>query len=173
MKAINPSDVAFVIPRVNWTSGEVYDMYDDEYCDEILGLNIINGGTGYTSLPTITITGGGGTGAKYYPIVENGAITGIEYDFAALVEAGITDSSRGYGYISTPTVTVTGGGGADAVIEAVLNTPYSEAVRLEESNFYVMTDDYNVYKCLDNSNNSVSTEKPLGTSVAPIYTADG
>lgn len=166
LKAIGPSDVSFVIPRVNWTSGEVYDMYDDEYCGEILGLNVISGGTSYTSLPTITITGGGGSGAKFYPMIYDGQIIGIE-------SVGVLDTSRGSGYTTTPTVTVTGGGGTGANIKAVLNRPYSGAANLEESNMYVLTEDYNVYKCLDNNNNSISLNKPTGTSVDPITTADG
>jgi len=166
MKAITPSDVSFVIPRVNWTTGVIYDMFDDEYSTEVLGLNIANGGTGYTSLPTITITGGGGTGAKFYPIVYDGSIIEIE-------SIGVSDTSRGSGYTSTPTVTVTGGGGSGAVLQAIVNIAPSGAQKLEESNFYVLTEDYNVYKCLDNNNNASSTAKPLGTSTSPITTADG
>ena len=161
LKQINPTDISFVIPRVNWTSGIVYDMYDDEYCDEILGLDIVSGGVNYTSLPTITVTGGGGSGAIFEPVVFDGQIIDI------------TLVARGLGYTSTPTVTVTGGGGTGAVLRAVLNLAYSGANKLEDSNFYVMTDDFNVYKCLDNNNNSLSTFKPLGTSVTPIATADG
>jgi len=166
MKAITPSDVSFVIPRVNWTTGVIYDMFDDEYSTEVLGLNITNGGTGYTSLPTITITGGGGSGAKFYPIVYDGSIIEIE-------SIGVSDTSRGSGYTSTPTVTVTGGGGSGAVLQAIVNIAPSGAQKLEESNFYVLTEDYNVYKCLDNNNNATSTSKPLGTSTSPISTADG
>jgi hypothetical protein len=36
-----------------------------------------------------------------------------------------------------------------------------------------MTDDFNVYKCLDNNLNATSTVKPTGTSVSPITTSDG
>lgn len=166
MKAITPSDVSFVIPRVNWTTNTVYDMYDDEYSTEILGLNIVNGGTGYTSLPTITITGGGGTGAKFYPIVFDGSIIDTEV-------VGISNTSRGSGYTSVPTVTVTGGGGSGAVLQAILNIAPSGKQKLEECNFYVLTEDFNVYKCLDNNNNALSTAKPLGTSTSPITSADG
>jgi hypothetical protein len=166
MKAITPSDVSFVIPRVNWTTGVVYDMYDDEYSTEILGLNVVNGGTGYTSLPTITITGGGGTGAKFYPIVYDGSIIEIE-------PLGVSNTSRGTGYTSTPTVTVTGGGGTGAILQAVLNISPSGKQKLEECNYYVLTEDFNVYKCLDNNNNARSTAKPLGTSTSPITAADG
>jgi hypothetical protein len=166
MKAITPSDVSFVIPRVNWTTGVVYDMYDDEYSTEILGINIVNGGTGYTSLPTVTVTGGGGTGAKFYPVVFDGSIIEIE-------PLGVSNTSRGTGYTSTPTVTVTGGGGSGAILQAVLNMSPSGKQKLEECNYYVLTEDFNVYKCLDNNNNSRSTAKPLGTSTSPITAADG
>lgn len=161
MKLISPTDVSFVIPRKNWTANIVYDMYDDEYSNEIIGIDIVSGGIGYTSLPTITITGGGGTGASYTPVVLEGEIIGVD-----LV-------SKGTGYTSTPTVTVTGGGGTGADLRAVLNLAYSGANKLEDSEFYVMTEDFNVYKCLDNNNNSLSTVKPTGTSVTPIITADG
>ena len=40
--------------------------------------------------------------------------------------------------------------------------------------FYVMTEDYNVYKCLANNNSGgTSTTKPTGTGTAIIETADG
>jgi hypothetical protein len=161
LKQISPSDVSFVIPRRNWVAGFTYDMYDDEYSDEIVGLDIISGGVSYTSLPTINITGGGGIGAAFTPVIFDGQLIDVE-----LV-------SRGTGYTSTPTVTVTGGGGTGANLRAILNLAHSGTNKLEDSLFYVMTEDFNVYKCLDNNNNSASTIKPLGTSVTPIETADG
>lgn len=39
--------------------------------------------------------------------------------------------------------------------------------------FYVITDEFNVYKCLYNNNNAKSTEKPTGRSTSVIETADG
>jgi hypothetical protein len=39
--------------------------------------------------------------------------------------------------------------------------------------FYVMTEDYNVYKCLFNNSSAASTTKPTGTSSARFTTADG
>lgn len=39
--------------------------------------------------------------------------------------------------------------------------------------FYVMTEDYNVYKCLFNNGGAASTTKPTGTSTARFTTADG
>ena len=39
--------------------------------------------------------------------------------------------------------------------------------------FYVLTDEYNVYKCLYNNNNAASTVKPTGYSTIPFTTSDG
>lgn len=55
MKEITPSDIAYVIPRVDWTTGLVYDTYDDQYSTEIQGLNLTAGGSVYSVAPTITI----------------------------------------------------------------------------------------------------------------------
>jgi hypothetical protein len=42
-----------------------------------------------------------------------------------------------------------------------------------DDDFYVMTDEYNVYKCLYNNNGGASTTKPTGTSSTAFTTADG
>lgn len=41
------------------------------------------------------------------------------------------------------------------------------------SKFYVITDEFNVYKCLYNNNSSPSTQKPTGTNTNTITTSDG
>ena len=41
------------------------------------------------------------------------------------------------------------------------------------SNFYVFTEDFNIYKCLYNNNGAASTVKPTGTSTSVIETSDG
>ena len=69
MKEIKSTDVAFVVPRVDWTTNTVYDMFDDRYSDEVQGINLVTGGFGYSDPPTITITGGGGTGAAHGALV--------------------------------------------------------------------------------------------------------
>lgn len=40
-------------------------------------------------------------------------------------------------------------------------------------NFYVVTDEYNVYKCIDNNNGAKSTVKPSGTGTSIFETLDG
>jgi len=44
---------------------------------------------------------------------------------------------------------------------------------IESDNFYVVTEDYNVYKCLWNAGGGASTTKPTGVSTSPFTTADG
>lgn len=63
-------------------------------------------GSGYTSTPTVAITGGGGSGAT--------AIANI----AGNIVLSITVTSKGIGYTSTPTVSITGGGGSGATAVA-------------------------------------------------------
>lgn len=43
---------------------------------------------------------------------------------------------------------------------------------LFDANFYVITDEYNVYKCISNNNGAASTVKPTGTGTSIITTAD-
>ena len=161
LKELNSTDVAFVIPRVDWVTGQVWDMYDDQYSTEVQGINLIAGGFGYSSTPTITITGGGGSGASASAILNNGSIIAI------------TLNSRGTGYTAIPTVTISGGGGSAASATAVVNIAPSGAQRLEDTNCYAITDDFNVYKVLDNNNNAISTYKPVGTVVDPVIMPDG
>jgi hypothetical protein len=44
---------------------------------------------------------------------------------------------------------------------------------LLDDDFYVMTEDYNVYKCLFNNSGAASTTKPTGVSSSEFTTADG
>ena len=87
IKKITSADAAYVVPRVDWTSNTIYDMFDGNY------------DSNYTS--------------------------------------------------------------------------YSGAEKLSDTNFYVMTEDFNVYKCIDNNANATSTSKPTGTDFEVVTTADG
>jgi hypothetical protein len=44
---------------------------------------------------------------------------------------------------------------------------------LFDANFYVVTDDYNIYKCIYNGGGVASTVKPTGTGTTQFTTADG
>lgn len=65
-------------------------------------------GSGYTSDPSVSITGGGGTGATAVAVRSGNTV------------ASITITNAGSGYTSIPTVTITGGAGTGATAAAVI-----------------------------------------------------
>ena len=74
-------------------------------------ISVNNGGAGYTSAPTVTITGGGGTGAIATAVL-NGANV-----------ASVTIDDPGTGYTSAPTLTFSGGG---ATTQAIATATFLE-----------------------------------------------
>lgn len=86
-KQITLNDVSFVVPRINWTTGTVYDHYDDTYTES--------------------------------------------------------------------------------------NPAFSGATSVTTALFYVLTDEFNIYICLDNNKESMSTVKPTGYDTTPFITGDG
>lgn len=84
----------------------------------VTAITIGSGGTGYTSAPAVTLTGGGGTGATAEATVSGGAITKI------------TVTNAGQGYTTAPTVALAGGGGtggtATASVGVAANAVVSE-----------------------------------------------
>jgi len=74
------------------------------------GINLVTGGNGYTSVPTVTFSGGGATTqATATATILDGAVTGF------------TGLTGGGGYTSTPTIKITGGNGANASATANLD----------------------------------------------------
>lgn len=74
----------------------------------ISGITVTDGGTGYTTAPTVAITGGGGTGATATATVSGGVVTGVAI------------TNPGSGYTTAPTVAFTGGAGSDAEAAATV-----------------------------------------------------
>ena len=105
VKEILNNDVCLVIPRYIYTSGIVYDMYDNIYRPEV----------------------------RLYDLLDPTQYT-------------ITQTA----YLA-----------------------YSGASALEDAMFYVVNYDYNVYKCISNNYNAVSTVEPSGTDVDLLRTDDG
>lgn len=164
IKEIKPSDVSFVVKRRDWSSDVIYDMYDDQYCDEVLGVNIISGGTGYINISDITLTidGGGGTGA-----------TAVVSEIAGSSISGVVLTNPGSGYTSVPDIIITSSSGSGAEMRVKIGMSSTGKLKIEDAEFYVVTDEYNVYKCLDNNNGALSKIKPSGTQLDPIKTSDG
>ena len=99
----------------------------------VSSIAVTNGGSGYSAIPTVTITGTG-TGATAYASVSNGAITAIN-----IVNAG-------WGYTTAPTVTISGNGSAIATAQvtnynflqtanAGYDTSYIEYLRYALANY--------------------------------------
>ena len=53
------------------------------------------------------------------------------------------------------------------------NQAYSQAQNLADANFYVMTDEFKVYKCISNNSNATSQNKPTSTGTAVFELSDG
>jgi hypothetical protein len=161
VKEIKPSDVSFVVKRINWEPNRVFDMFDDSYSDKVLGINLLSGGENYTANANIIIEDGGGVDAKAELEVYQGKIVNI-----TLVEGGDN-------YTSKPNVIIQDSVGSGAVAEAVMNFTHFGANSLSESLFYVLTDNNNIYKCLDNNGGSTSKDKPIEVTSEPFITDDG
>lgn len=142
-KAITTSDVSYVVPRRDWVYGEVYDMYDDAYTDPI----------------TSAIQWQESIGVLADTIVKQGII------YYRAINAGTLGT--------TPPTHHTGTALNGTVQLAYLTrdeVAYSGATSLETANFYVLTSEYNVYKCISNNNNAPSTVMPTTTPTDTIIT---
>lgn len=103
-------------------------------------INILSGGSGYSSTPTITFTNASndpGTGAMAQATLTNGVVTAINlisngklYGIAPTVVISPPDNlgkviiinvnNGGYGYFSIPSITISGGGGNGATATATI-----------------------------------------------------
>ncbi|MGL5219589.1 MAG: phage tailspike protein [Plesiomonas shigelloides] len=99
---------------------------------------VTNGGSGYTSRPTVSFSGGGGTGLKAHAELSGGVVAAIRVD------------DPGSGYTSAPTVIISGGGGSGATGTATLNVGFGVFVQTATAkgrigpNNYTNTDQSNV-----------------------------
>lgn len=75
---------------------------------EVDTISVTAPGSGYLAAPTVTLSGGGGSGAAAIATVQNGSVVAI------------TVTSRGSNYVSPPSVTLTGGGGSGATATATI-----------------------------------------------------
>ena len=129
------------------TSGEVYENPADStgvkwgYVEKpvfnrgvfsaegkVVAIYITSGGSGYTSAPLVTISGGGGSGALATAVIDsNGAVIDIVID------------AQGSGYTSTPTVSIAGGGGSGATATATADFGIESklAIGMEPGKAYV------------------------------------
>ncbi len=72
---------------------------------------VLNGGSGYTEPPILTISGGGGTNAFVTAVLSGGRISRVVVD------------DPGSGYFEKPVINIVGGGGAGAVLDPIVRGP--------------------------------------------------
>ena len=82
----------------------------------VIEIEVLSGGTGYTSSPLVSIYGSSGIGASATAVVTNGSISKILMN------------SIGTGYITEPTITITGGGGSGAIAKSIVRGPIKEVI---------------------------------------------
>ena len=123
---------------------------------QVVGITVTNGGYGYTTPPTLVITGGSGTGATAICQVLNGAVVSVTVivngsGYSSVptctavtgVISSITASTWGRNYYNTPTVTIgapysatawsSGGTATQGVYYSFINT----GVTPNQTNYYL------------------------------------
>lgn len=91
------------------TITRLHTLSANNYYQKLYQVNISAAGSGYTTAPSVSFSGGGGTGAAGTALIgSDGTIIGVEI------------TNHGSGYTSAPSVSFSGGGGAGAAGAAVV-----------------------------------------------------
>jgi pectin methylesterase-like acyl-CoA thioesterase len=108
------------------------------------------GGGGYTTAPTVTFTGGGGSGAAATAIISAGGVV-----------TGLNLTANGSGYATAPTVSFAGGGGNGAAATVQVAQPQAVAVDALNNLFFADKASGSIYEVAAATN--LSTLQPLAT----------
>jgi hypothetical protein len=111
----SPSDAAS--NNIIWQT-QPYDQWFDNYKLELQELILVTGGTGYTTAPTVTISG---------VAVRNATAIAVINSAGQVNSLVVTDP--GEGYLTTPSVTITGGNGTGAKAIAILNNGLVRSIK--------------------------------------------
>lgn len=110
-----------------WFSVVIGNRFASPGAGPVLRLTLNEGGTGYTSAPTASFTGGGGTGATAVAQIDNGVVVSV------------TLLTGGAGYTSPPDIVFAGGGGSNASATAQIGAPWvAHLVSLEGYEGYLV-----------------------------------
>ena len=104
---------AVVISAPNQTNGVQATAVATITANAVSSVYVTEAGTGYTSSPTVTFTGGGGSGAN--------AVAGLTTFAQGTLSVLVTNGGTGYTNGSNITVSITGGGGANAAGQAIVS----------------------------------------------------
>jgi len=99
-------------PILSFEGGNGFDASAEVIVNgSVVEIEVIDGGSGYTSAPLVSIYGSDGIGASATAVVTNGVVSRVLMN------------SVGTGYTKEPTVTITGGGGSGATARSVVRGP--------------------------------------------------
>lgn len=87
----------------------------------VVGAVVTNGGSGYTTAPTVSLTGGSGTGATAEALLYRGAVIYVRI------------LTEGTGYTTVPSIGFSGGGGAGAAATALIQPQGALLVQEEQA----------------------------------------
>lgn len=146
---IQSGDNFYIVP-VSGMTGTVSPTHTDG--------TLING---TASLEHVSMNTGNGTGATAIAYILDGKVIDILL------------TNKGDGYTSAPTVVITGIGSHALATSVVTIGARTGSQKLESALFYVVTDEFNVYKCIDNNLGALSTIKPFGTTSDTVSLSDG
>lgn len=139
---------------------------------EIIGLAIDSGGTGYTSIPTITIAGNGSS-ASFSCEVTGGKITRVTVDSDGLPNSGLFLHGSGYDYAS---VSLSSG---DAVLRPIIGPSggiNKEPLRTLNASALMLQADFQGDEfdtiLAENDFHQVGIIKNVETTSASLYTGD-
>ena len=184
LKKVVESSVSHVVPRADWDTTELtkYVPYSHEDVDlfnhptsaEIVasaGSPIALANNPFatvntTATVTVTHTSHGFSTSDSLIITGAANTNGILAANLNGTRVITVVNANSYTFTAGGNATSTGSGGGAAVFVTDEETQYTAGT------FYTVTDEFNVYKCLDN-NDAKSTEKPTGRSTSVIETADG
>lgn len=149
VKKVTSADVSFIVPRYDWTSGEVYDMYDNQIQ---VSVNVSAGAAS-------TVLGGSFDRTTFGPgWIVSGSGIASETTVVSVTNDNVT--------LSEATTAAING-------SVSFTKPTASASTLEDCRFFVLAANNNVYKCLYNNNNSPSTVQPSSFSSERFETTDG
>ena len=167
-KRITSSNVSYVIPNNPWVSGARYQEYSETedlntltriksyvpatatasiLSGQITSITVTDGGSGYTTAPSITISGSATASAT----INNGAVVSIS----------VTNPGSLNEYTTAPTINI------------AAPAPSISTQAFDMKPMYVITDELNVYKCISNNGGLISTGKPSSTGATGTFTVSG
>jgi len=145
LKKVTTSDCKFMVEKREWTTGTVYDEYDDSY-----GISVTY------SIASVSSDSLNGT-FDLSEVGEGWLVEGTNIPTGTKVLSATTSAIL---LDQTPTGAVTS--------VTLTNVAISNADNLKEAEFYVVTGDNNVYACLDNNGGAESTVEPTLVQAEPF-----